>query len=139
MAARTFINLPTKDVAAAGCFAEGLGLTKKADWCNSNHSIAFAWGDHIIFFWHDYETFSKWLVPGRGIADPGSGTQSIMTLSMDSREHVDKAISSAIEGGGKKGPIMVPEEEQEKWGMYSRSVQDPDGHLFEIIHSTAQM
>lgn len=53
------------------------------------------------------------------------------SISADSREAVNKIVAAAIEAGGKRGPDMAPD--MEKYGLYSRSVEDTEGHVYEIV------
>ena len=52
-----------------------------------------------------------------------------MALSIESREKVDDMINKVIEAGGKEA-----REPQDQGWMYSRSFEDIDGHLWEIIY-----
>lgn len=127
-----FINLPTADIAAATRFGAALGLVKKTEWCNDDKSAFFEFGDSVYISYHTRPTFSAWLPSGRTISSSSSTTEVIVTLSAESREEVDALIEKGIQAGGKRGPDMVPD--MDKYGMYSRSVEDPDGHVFEIIY-----
>ena len=130
-----FINLPSKDVDASVRFATGLGLTKKHE-CSepgsSNKSISVSHGEGIEIFYHSPEIFSTWLFPGRKISDSTTTTQALVSLSAESKEGVDEMINGAVEAGGKRGPNMVPNAEE--YGLYSRSVEDLDGHVYEIVY-----
>jgi catechol 2,3-dioxygenase-like lactoylglutathione lyase family enzyme len=50
-----------------------------------------------------------------------------------SREDVDALIAQAETAGGK--PLDQPRDRP--WGIYSGYFQDPDGHLWEIMHNPA--
>ena len=52
-----------------------------------------------------------------------------MALSTESREKVDDMINKVIEAGGKEAI-----EPQDQGWMYSRSFEDIDRHLWEIIY-----
>ncbi|HEX7142974.1 MAG TPA: VOC family protein [Nitrososphaeraceae archaeon] len=56
-------------------------------------------------------------------------TEVIVALSIESREKVDDMINKVIEAGGKED-----REPQDQGWMYSRSFEDIDGHLWEIIY-----
>ncbi|EEP78371.1 predicted protein [Uncinocarpus reesii 1704] len=129
-----YINLPSKDLEASKRFAIGLGLTFNKTWCNDMKTLAFTYTDSIQFFYHDHSTWEKWLFQGRKTADAHTTTQALLTLAAESQEQVDSIVQKAVEAGGKRGPNMVPEGAD--WGMYSRSVEDPDGHVFEIVYSS---
>jgi uncharacterized protein len=50
-----------------------------------------------------------------------------------SREDVDALIASAAAAGGK----ILDKPRDRPWGIYSGYFQDPDGHLWEIMHNAA--
>jgi predicted lactoylglutathione lyase len=121
------INLPSNDLEASTRFATGLGLTNSTE---AGFGAMFRYGEHVMVFFHDHKTFSSWLPTDRKIPDATAVTQSIVSLTAPTREKVDEMIEGAINAGGKLGPKMVPNEAE--YGMYSRSVEDPNGHLFEV-------
>ncbi len=61
----------------------------------------------------------------KGIADTSTSTEALLGLSAETREAVDALVDKALETGGS--------ETQDHGFMYSRSFQDPDGHIWEII------
>lgn len=67
---------------------------------------------------------------GLGYAAPKSGEFSI-GHAVKSREDVDALVARARAAGG-----TVAEEPRDRpWGIYSGYFQDPDGHLWEILHN----
>ncbi|KAF2264319.1 hypothetical protein CC78DRAFT_568447 [Lojkania enalia] len=126
-----FINFPAADIDAATHFVTALGLTKSKNGCSEGKSAMFGYGDNLQLGYHAHSMFSTWL-PSRKTISSASTVETIVTLSVGSRDEVDALIQKGIEAGGKRGPNMVPD--GDKWGLYSRSVEDPDGHLFEIIY-----
>jgi predicted lactoylglutathione lyase len=126
-----FINFHSADIDASTRFATALGLTKSKHGCSEGKSAMFGYGDNLQLGYHGHSMFSSWLPSGKTISSAGTA-ETIVTLSVGSREDVDALIEKGIVAGGKRGPNMVPD--GEKWGLYSRSVEDPDGHLFEIIY-----
>ena len=126
-----FINFPSADIEATTRFATALGLTRSKIDCSEGKSAMFGYGDNLQLGYHTHSMFSTWLPSGRTISST-STVETIVTLSVGSRDEVDALIQKGIEAGGKRGPDMVPD--GDKWGLYSRSVEDPDGHLFEIIY-----
>lgn len=128
-----FINFPAADIDASTRFATAVGLTKSKLGCSEGKSAMFGYGDTLKLAYHVHSMFSTWLPSGKTISSTNAA-EVIVTLSAESREEVDVLIAKGIEAGGKRGPDMVPDADGEKWGLYSRSVEDPDGHLFEIIY-----
>src|SRR3546814_949170 len=52
-----------------------------------------------------------------------------LPISADSREDVDRMIETAVPAGGKADPGP----KQDHGFMYSRSFEDPDGHIWEVV------
>ncbi|KAL2831834.1 hypothetical protein BDW59DRAFT_140110 [Aspergillus cavernicola] len=126
---RVIINLPSKHLEASARFATGLNLTPMKQ--TAGFGAMFQHGDRVMIFFHDHKTFGGWLPADRKIADATASTQTIVSLTAPTREKVDEMIEGAITAGAKHGPKMVPNEAE--YGMYSRSVEDPDGHVFEVF------
>lgn len=60
-----------------------------------------------------------------------SATECAIGQIVDTKEEVDSVIRSAAAAGA-----VIPEGPRERpWGIYSGYFQDPDGHLWEIIHN----
>ena len=64
----------------------------------------------------------------KGIADTSTSTEALLGLSAETREAVDALVDKALATGGSEGNAT-----QDHGFMYSRSFQDPDGHIWEII------
>jgi uncharacterized protein len=62
------------------------------------------------------------------VVDAHAATEAITAFSADSREEVDRIADLALSSGG--APANPP---QDEGFMYSRSFQDPDGHLWELV------
>lgn len=65
---------------------------------------------------------TKTLISGR------SDTECLFCITVPQREDVDRMVLEAGEKGGKKDPTTLPEMP----GGYGRSVEDPDGHVWEL-------
>ncbi|EER28849.1 hypothetical protein D8B26_000861 [Coccidioides posadasii str. Silveira] len=131
---KIFINLPSKDLEASKRFALGLGLKKKFEGSGEMQTVVFVYADNILIMYHAHPTWERWLFEGRKTADAHSTTQALLTLSAESAEEVESMVSKAVDAGGRRGPQMAPDNDQ--YGMYSRSVEDPDGHVFEIVYAS---
>src|SRR3546814_10935460 len=62
------------------------------------------------------------------IANAREVTEVLIAISADSREDVDRMIETAVPAGGKADPGP----KQDHGFMYSRSFEDPDGHIWEV-------
>ncbi|OAX79649.1 hypothetical protein ACJ72_06026 [Emergomyces africanus] len=130
---RTFtICFPTADINAARRF--GLALGFEAGACfDLETTLHLKYDDSLAIFYGTHSVFSKFLPSGREISSTKTGHEVIVTLTANSREEVDDLIKKGLEAGGKPGPNMVPEEYADT--VYSRSMEDPDGHLYEVVYS----
>ena len=62
------------------------------------------------------------------VGDPAQATSVLACLSADSREEVDRLVSTAIAAGGKP---WLPA--QDHGVMYGASFADPDGNVWEVM------
>ncbi|MPZ98486.1 MAG: glyoxalase [Dehalococcoidia bacterium] len=120
-----FVNLPVKDLARSTEFYKGLGFDQNMQFSDENaSSIVISDTIHVMLLREDYfATFTS-----NPIAAPSTGTQAIYALSRDSREDVDALLGKVQAAGGQE-----PREASEMDGMYGRTFQDPDGHLWEAM------
>lgn len=71
------------------------------------------------------DLFTKFMK--KRICGVSTHTEAILALSARSREEVDERVDRVVAAGGRK-----TEEPFEEEGVYSRSFQDVDGHLWEV-------
>jgi uncharacterized protein len=119
-----FVNLPVADVAKSTAFYEAIGCTKDERFSNEVAS-AMQLSDQIVFMILSRDFF-KTFTP-KQIADAHATTEVLICLSRESREAVDAITEKAGAAGGKADV----REKQDMGFMYSRSFEDPDGHIFE--------
>lgn len=126
MATQIFVNLPVKDLNRSVEFFTKLGFTFNAQFTDEN-ATCMVISDTIyamLLVEKFFKTFTK-----KEIADATKTTEAIIALSMDSRERVDEIGDKALAAGGKES-----NETQDHGFMYTRSFQDPDGHIWEIFY-----
>ena len=71
-----------------------------------------------------FKTFIK-----KEISDASKTTEVLTAISVESRAQVDEMADKALQLGG--SPNKDP---QDHGWMYSRSFQDPDGHIWELLY-----
>lgn len=125
MGTNIFINLPVKDIARSVTFFSRLGYKFNPKY--SNHNAKCLIIDDNIYVMLLEESFFKSFTE-KEIADTSRTTEAIFSITTESREKVDEFMNLTIEAGGTE--VMTP---IDQGGMYSRSFQDPDGHLWEIF------
>jgi predicted lactoylglutathione lyase len=121
-----FVNLPVKNLQSSMKFFTELGFQFNPQFTNEM-AACMVINEHIYAMLLTEEHFKTFTT--KEIADSAKTTEAIVALSAESREKVDEVVNKALEAGGK------PSKEPQDYGfMYSRSFQDPDGHLWEVLY-----
>ncbi len=125
-----FVNLPVKDLQASRTFFGELDFEFNPDFSDDSAACMVV-DENIYVMLLTEERFKDFI--NDEIADATSTTESITSLSADSREQVDEMVQKAIDAGGKAWkPYM------EEGSMYGGSFQDLDGHVWELMHMEPQ-
>jgi uncharacterized protein len=126
MATQIFVNLPVKDLNKSKAFFEKLGYTFNPQFTNEEGACLVI--SDTIFVMLLVEPFFKTFIK-KEIADSRKTTEVILAISAESKQKVDEIVDKALKIGGAKS-----NDPQDYGWMYSRSFQDPDGHLWEIAY-----
>jgi uncharacterized protein len=121
-----FVNLPVSNLKRSMDFFSKLGFEFDPNFTDERATSMIV-GDSafVMLLTRDFfKTFTK-----KSVCDATSSTEVIVALSADSSEAVDKMVDTALTSGG--SPANEPIQDN---GMYGRSFQDPDGHLWEVMH-----
>jgi predicted lactoylglutathione lyase len=120
-----FVNLPVADLEASKAFFRHLGFefdpkfTDESATCMIVSEQAYV----MLLVKDRFADFTK-----KGVVDATKATEAILALSADSREAVDEFADTALANGA------TPANDPMDMGfMYSRSFDDPDGHLWEVV------
>lgn len=126
MSTKIFVNLPVKDLDRSRDFFTKLGFAFNPEFSDSNAACLIIGDDIYAMLLTEpfFRNFTK-----KQIADSTTTTECITALGVDSREEVDRLVEAALASGG-----SASNETMEEGPMYGRSFQDPDGHLWEVIH-----
>ena len=121
-----FINLPITDLARSAAFYAALGATKNPKFSDETSAcMVLSETIHVMLLTHEkYRIFTS-----RPIADARATSAALIALSSDSRDEVNATIDRAVAAGGQADPNP----KQDHGFMFGRSVQDPDGHVWEIF------
>ena len=121
-----FINLPITDLVRSTAFYAALGGTRTPKFSDETSAcMVFSETIHVMLLTHDkYRIFTS-----RPIADARATSAALIALSFDSRDEVNATIDRAVAAGGQADPNP----KQDHGFMFGRSVQDPDGHVWEIF------
>jgi len=126
MATQIFVNLPVKDLNKSISFFTKLGFTFNSQFTNDQGTCMIVANDIFVMLLVEpfFQSFTR-----KPICDATKSTEVLICLSAGSREEVDKMVSNAKVAGG-----TIPNEKQDQGWMYSHGFQDPDGHIWEVVH-----
>ena len=125
MSRKLFVNLPVEDLDRAVRFFGGLGFefdprfTDETATCMLIGEDAYA----MLLVRPRFQDFTK-----KQLADATTHTEAILAVTADTREEVDDLAEKALASGA-----TAASDPLELDFMYSRSFNDPDGHLWEIF------
>ncbi len=125
-AKQIFVNLPVKDLTVSVDFFTAIGFEFNPHFTDEN-ATCMVISDTIyamLLVEPYFRDFTKKELP-----DLSRSAEVIVALSLDSREQVDELADKALAAGGKQSNEPV-----DHGFMYTRSFQDPDGHLWELFH-----
>lgn len=120
-----FVNLPVQDLAASVAFYEALGFTNNRQFSDAT-AACMVWSEAIGVM---LVTHAKWRTFTDRPLPPAGSSEVALALALDSRDAVDAMLAAAAAGGG--GTDINPA--QDHGFMYSRSLVDLDGHVWEPL------
>ena len=123
MSKMIFVNLPVADLDRSIAFYKAIGAEQNQQFSDQTAAcMVFSETIHVMILTHDkFRQFTP-----KPIADAHSTSEVLICISADSREGVDDITGRALAAGGRE-----PREPQDYGFMYSRSFEDPDGHIWE--------
>jgi predicted lactoylglutathione lyase len=126
MSKMIFVNLPVRDLAASTAFYVALGGAVNAQFSDEQaKSLMLSDAIGVMLLTHDrYRGFTQ-----RPIGDARRESQALLALTVESRDAVDATLARATGASGRADPNPA----QDHGFMFGRSVEDPDGNVWEII------
>ncbi|MGA8194207.1 MAG: VOC family protein [Acetobacteraceae bacterium] len=120
------MNLPVRNLAASTALYVAMGGVMNPQFSGEqSSSVMFSDAIGVMLLTHDhYRQFTQ-----RPIGDARRESQALFALSVDSRDAVDATLTRAVAAGGRADPNPV----QDHGFMFGRSVEDPDGNVWEIM------
>jgi predicted lactoylglutathione lyase len=118
-----FVNLPVADLPAARAFYEAIGAANNPQFTDETAAcMVFSDIIHVMLLTHaKYSQFTS-----KRIADAHETSEVMIAISCDSRTDVDDITERALGAGGREARPA-----EDHGFMYSRSFEDPDGHVWE--------
>lgn len=120
-----FINLPVVDLKTSMTFYTALGFTNNPQFTDDT-AACMVWSEaiNVMLLTHNkWRTFTARPIP------PASSSEVMLAISCSSRDEVDEMNKIAAEYGGTANINAA----QDLGFMYSRSLADPDGHVWEAM------
>jgi len=128
MSKYVFINLPTKNVAAAREFYAKLGFAINKEYStDENVFVIIAENVQLILAAED---FLHRMGETREFADASKVTEASIAITVDSREEVDMLFDAAVAAGAKP----AGDTDEAEIGLYARAFFDLDGHRIDMNH-----
>lgn len=126
MSKMIFVNLPVRDLKASTAFYDALGGALNPRFSGNNAScMMFSDAIGLMLLTHEhYRQFTQ-----RPIGDARCESQALLALSVESRDAVNATLARASAAAGRADPNPP----QDHGFMFSRSVEDPDGNVWEIM------
>jgi predicted lactoylglutathione lyase len=121
-----YVNLAVEDLPRARAFFEQLGFSFDPRFSN-DQAAGMIIGENIyaMLLRKDFfQTFTN-----KPLCDPAAATEVLVCLSCDSRAEVDELVAKARAAGGR-----LTREPQDYGFMYAHAFEDPDGHIWELMH-----
>ena len=126
MAKQIFINLAVKDHQKSMDFYMALGFTNNPQFSDDTGKC-MVWSDNIFVMLLSHDKFSTFTT--KPIADTKSTVAGLFSLSMDSLEEVNNTMENGLKAGG-----IEPNEMKDYGFMQLRTIEDFDGHTWEIFY-----
>jgi uncharacterized protein len=120
-----FVNLAVDDLDRSVAFFTALGFTFDPRFTDETATSMIVGEDAYVMLLTKakFAEFAK-----KPIVDARSQTEVLLAVSAGSREGVDELAEAALASGGADANDPLD------YGfMYSRSFQDPDGHVWEVV------
>lgn len=126
MAKQVFINLAVKDVQKSMAFYTALGFTNNPQF-SDEAGKCMVWSENIFVMLLSHEKFASFAT--KPIADTKSNVAGLFSLSVDSVDEVNSILTNGLKAGGTE-----PNEMRDYGFMQQRTIEDFDGHTWEIFY-----
>ena len=126
MAKQIFINLAVKDLQKSMDFYIALGFTNNPQF-SDDAGKCMVWSESIFVMILTHEKFKNFAT--KPIADTKSNLAGLFSLSLDSFDEVNTIMTNGLKAGG-----IEPTEMKDYGFMQQRTIEDFDGHTWEIFY-----
>ncbi|MGA8855463.1 MAG: VOC family protein [Christiangramia sp.] len=126
MAKQVFINLAVKDLQKSMDFYTALGFTNNPQFSDDSGKC-MVWAENIFLMLLTHEKFKNFAT--KPIADTKSKLAALYSLSLENMDEVNKVMTNGLNAGG-----IEPSEMKDYGFMQQRTIEDFDGHTWEIFY-----
>lgn len=126
MAKQVFINLAVKDLQKSMNFYTALGFTNNPQFSDDT-AKCMVWSENIFVMILTHEKFSTFAT--KPIADTKTNLAGLFSLSMDSIDEINNLVTNGLKAGG-----IEPNEMRDYGFMQQRTIEDFDGHTWEVFY-----
>lgn len=126
MAKQIFINLAVKDLQKSMDFYAALGFTNNPQFSDDTGKC-MVWSESIFVMLLTHGKFTTFAT--KPIADTKLNVAALFSLSMDSFDDVNSMLAKGLKAGG-----IEPSEMKDYGFMQQRTIEDFDGHTWEIFY-----
>lgn len=126
MVKQIFVNVMVQDLQKSKDFFSKCGFTFNPQFTDEKAACLIL-GENIyamLIIPKFFTTFTK-----KSPADAHATTEVLTALALESKAKVDEVASNALDAGGKAARDI----EDHGW-MYTRSIEDLDGHIWEFFY-----
>ncbi|MBK7572598.1 MAG: glyoxalase/bleomycin resistance/extradiol dioxygenase family protein [Bacteroidetes bacterium] len=125
MAKQIFINLAVTDLQKSMDFYTALGFTNNSQF-SDDAGKCMVWSENIFVMILSHEKFK--IFATKPIADTKTKLAGLFSLSLDSIDEVNRVMTNGLNAGG-----IEPTEMKDYGFMQQRTIEDFDGHTWEIF------
>jgi predicted lactoylglutathione lyase len=126
MAKQIFINLAVKDPQKSMDFYTALGFTNNPQF-SDNAGKCMVWSENIFVMILSHEKFASFAT--KPLADTKATLAGLFSLSTESVEQMNEMMTNGLNAGGTE-----PHELRDYGFMQQRTIEDFDGHTWEIFY-----
>ena len=126
MAKQIFINLAVKHLQKSMDFYTALGFTNNPQF-SDEAGKCMVWSENIFVMLLTHEKFTTFAT--KPIANTKSNVAALFSLSVNSIDEVNSILTNGLKAGG-----IEPSEMKDYGFMQQRTIEDFDGHTWEIFY-----
>lgn len=126
MTKQIFINIAVNDVQKSMDFYTALGFSNNPQF-SDDQGKCMVWSDAIFVMILSHEKFASFTK--KPIADTKTNIAGLYSLSLESVEGVNNMMENGLRAGG-----IEPNEMRDYGFMQQRTIEDFDGHTWEIFY-----